>query len=70
MLSLISVMSMLSSPSPSLLPKAVSLAKTLPPRLLPPPEVEPASVDLDLDQHLLCQPTSLDSSLSVNLNVP
>ena len=37
---------------------------------VPPPEVEPASVDLDLHQHLLCQPTSLDSSLSVNLSVP
>ena len=51
-------------------PQGGQLGKDPPPRLLPPPEVEPASVDLDLDQHLLCQPTSLDSSLSVNLNVP
>ena len=50
-------------------PQGGQLGKDAPPCLLPPPEVEPAPVDLDLYQHLLRQPPALHSSLSVNLHV-
>ena len=50
-------------------PQGGQLGKDSPARLLPPPEVEPAPVDLDLDQHLLRQPAALDSCLPGNLEV-
>ena len=50
-------------------PQGGQLGKDAPACLLSPPEVKPAPVDLDLDQHLLRQPAALDPSLSVNLDV-